>query len=67
MNRNIVQFPPFSLPETDVIFKCDDASLYIINRYMYTYLGIVLNEHLDYNIIYIMYLQNVLRNVLVVH
>ena len=33
---------------TDVIFKWDDANLSIVNKY--TYLGIVLTEHLDYNV-----------------
>jgi len=33
---------------TDVIFMCGDANLSIVNKY--TYLGIVLNEHLDYNV-----------------
>ena len=48
MKRNIVQFRPLSVPVTDVIFMCRDANLSIVNKY--TYLGIVLTEHLDYNV-----------------
>ena len=39
---NIVHFRPLSVPVTDVIY------LSIVNKY--TYLGIVLTKHLDYNV-----------------
>ena len=39
---------PLSVPVTDVIFMYGDANLSIVNKY--TYLGIVITEHLDYNI-----------------
>ena len=37
-----------SVPVTDVILMYGDANLSIVNKY--TYLGIVITEHLDYNI-----------------
>ena len=48
MKSYIVHFRPLSVPVTDVIFMCGDANLSIVNKY--TYLGIVLTEHLDYNV-----------------
>ena len=46
MKSNIVHFRPLSVPVTDVICMCGDANLSVVNKY--TYLGIVLTEHLDY-------------------
>jgi len=46
MKSNIVHFRPLSVPVTDVIFMCGDANLSVVNKY--TYLSIVLTEHLDY-------------------
>ena len=39
---------PLSVPVTDVIFMYGDANLSIVNKY--TYLSIVITEHIDYDI-----------------
>ena len=45
---NIVHFRPASIRRTDVTFNCGDTILKVAEQY--TYLGIVLSEHLDYNV-----------------
>ena len=45
---NVVQFRPPSINRTNVIFHCEDEAISVVNRY--TYLGIVLDEFLDYNV-----------------
>ena len=48
---NIVHFRPQSVQRTDNVFLCGEKQLEIVDKY--TYLGIVLNEHLDYSVMYI--------------
>lgn len=45
---NIVHFRPPSVQKVDFVFKCGNETLDIVDRY--TYLGIVLTEHLDFNV-----------------
>jgi hypothetical protein len=45
---NIVHFRPQSLRCTDHVFVCGNDTLCTVSKY--TYLGIVISEHLDYNI-----------------
>ena len=45
---NVVHFRPKSLSKTDAMFSCGDGIISVADRY--TYLGVVLSEHLDYNI-----------------
>ena len=45
---NVVHFRPSSVSKTDVVFSCGNGIISVADRY--TYLGVVLSEHLDYNI-----------------
>ena len=45
---NIIHFRPKSVPQIDVQFNCASHNLDISDRY--TYLGLALNEFLDYNV-----------------
>ena len=45
---NIVHFRQNSTPITDYVFTCGTDTLSIVNKY--TYLGLVLNEHLDLDV-----------------
>lgn len=45
---NVVHFRQNSIPKTNFVFSFGEILLSVIDRY--TYLGIVLSEHLDYNI-----------------
>ena len=49
-NSNIIHFRPANVPQSNYIFKCGDMCLEIVTQYIYIYLGILLTEHLDYNI-----------------
>ncbi|XP_053380394.1 uncharacterized protein LOC128548887 [Mercenaria mercenaria] len=48
IKSKIVHFRPNSITRVDIVFKCGDFNLDIVDRY--TYLGLVLHEHLDYNV-----------------
>ena len=48
---NVVHFRQNLVPKTDASFSYGDGTLNVTDRY--TYLGVVLSEHLDYNYIYI--------------
>ena len=45
--RNVVHFRQNCVSETDVLLSFGDGLIGVIDRY--TYLGVVLSEHLDYN------------------
>ena len=45
---NVVHFRPNSVSKTDAVFSFGDGLISVADRY--TYLGVVLSEHLDYNI-----------------
>ena len=45
---NVIHFRPKSVPQIDVQFNCGSHNLDISDRY--TYLGLALNEFLDYNV-----------------
>lgn len=45
---NVIHFRPNSVSRTDVVFSFGNDAVNVIDRY--TYLGVVLSEHLDYNI-----------------
>ncbi|CAG2200582.1 unnamed protein product [Mytilus edulis] len=45
---NVVHFRPNSTPRTINSFKCGDLDINVVEKY--TYLGLVLTEHLDYQI-----------------
>lgn len=45
---NVVHFRRPSVPKTDFVFKCGDNTLKIVDKY--TYLGMLLTEHLDYEL-----------------
>ena len=45
---NIVHFRPKSVSRSDFVFKCGENVVEYIDRY--TYLGLLLTEHLDYNV-----------------
>ena len=45
---NVVHFRPPSISRSDTVFKCNDNIIEYSSNY--TYLGLVLNEHLDYNV-----------------
>ena len=44
----VMHFRPENIPRTDVKFKCGDISLECVSEYRY--LGLVLNETLNYDI-----------------
>ena len=48
VKSNLAHFRQNSVSKTDFVFTFDDGSISVIDRY--TYLGVVLSEHLDYNI-----------------
>ena len=45
---NVIHFRPKSIPLTDKIFMCDGKEVKRVSQYKY--LGLILSEHLDYNI-----------------
>ena len=45
---NVVHFRPPSVDRTHVNFHCGDGAISVVNKY--TYLGILLDEFLDYNV-----------------
>ena len=48
VKSNLAHFRQNSVSKTDFVFTFDDGSISVIDRY--TYSGVVLSEHLDYNI-----------------
>ena len=48
VKSNVVHFRQNSVSKTDFVFTFGDGSISVIDRY--TYLGVVLSEYLDYNI-----------------
>lgn len=45
---NIVHFRPNSIPRSELVFKCGQATIEYTDKYMY--LGLMLHEFLDYNV-----------------
>ena len=43
---NIINFCNPSVSKTNFVFKCGDSTLHVVDRY--TYLGLLLSEHLDF-------------------
>lgn len=46
--RNVVYFGPNSIPQSSCVFKCGDSVMSTVVRY--TYIVVLLHEHLVYNI-----------------
>ena len=55
VKSNVVHFRQNSVSKTDFVFTFGDGSISVIDRY--TYFGVVLSEHLDYNIMVIVSLR----------
>ena len=45
---NVIHFRNPSVSKTEFIFKCGDSALQVVDRY--TYLGLLLSEHLDFEL-----------------
>ena len=59
MKSNVVYLRHNSVSETEFVFSFGDGSVSVIDSN--TYLGVVLNEHLDYNIMVKWFAQNASR------
>jgi hypothetical protein len=48
IKSNVIHFRPKAVQRTSDAFKCGNNVLNIVDRY--TYLGVILHEHLDYSV-----------------